>query len=101
MDRKIIERNDTYSLLTKEYSINTLRQTVNGVIMDICKRFGAKVRALRGARGLSQEELARKAGLHRTYVGGIERGERNISLINIEKLAMALGVSLESLLKGI
>lgn len=69
--------------------------------MDICKRFGARVRALRVARSLSQEELAQNAGLHRTYVGGIERGERNISLVNIEKLAAALGVSLDSLLKDI
>ena len=69
--------------------------------MDICKRFGARVRALRVVRSLSQEELAQNAGLHRTYVGGIERGERNISLVNIEKLAAALGVSLDSLLKDI
>ena len=69
--------------------------------MDICKRFGARVRALRVARGLSQEDLAQKAGLHRTYVGGIERGERNISLVNIEKLATALGVPLDSMMQGI
>ena len=69
--------------------------------MDICKRFGARVRALRVARGLSQEELAQNAGLHRTYVGGIERGERNISLVNIKKLAAALGVTLDSLMKDI
>ena len=69
--------------------------------MDICKRFGARVRALRVERGLSQEDLAQNAGLHRTYVGGIERGERNISLVNIEKLAIALDVSVESLMSGI
>ena len=69
--------------------------------MDICKRFGARVRALREAQCLSQEELAQKAGLHRTYVGGIERGERNISLVNIEKLAIALDVTVESLMSGI
>lgn len=69
--------------------------------MNICKRFGARVRALRVARGLSQEELAQKAELHRTYVGGIERGERNISLVNIEKLAAALDVTLDSLMRGI
>ena len=66
--------------------------------MDICKRFGTHVRTLRTARGLSQEELAQKAGLHRTYIGGIERGERNISLVNIEKLAAALDVSLDAIM---
>ena len=69
--------------------------------MDICKRFGARVRALRVARGLSQEELAQNAGLHRTYVGGIERGERNISLVNIEKLAVSFGVPLDYLMRDI
>lgn len=69
--------------------------------MDICKRFGARIRALRVVRGFSQEELAQRADLHRTYVGGIERGERNISLVNIEKLATALGVTLDSLMKDI
>ena len=69
--------------------------------MDIRKRFGEKIRTLRTARGLSQEALAEKAKLHRTYVGGIERGERNISLINIEKLAVALNVTVESIMSGI
>ena len=69
--------------------------------MDICKRFGKKVRNLRTSRGLSQEALAAKAKLHRTYVGGVERGERNISLVNIEKLAVALDVTVESIMNGI
>jgi len=55
------------------------------------------VRELRKARGFSQEELAHRAGLHYTYVGGIERGERNPALINIGNLASALGVSLAEL----
>lgn len=54
--------------------------------------FGGRVSALRLIRGLSQQQLANKTGLHRTYIGGIERGERNVSLLNIHKLAAALGV---------
>ena len=55
--------------------------------------FGARLRALRQERGLSQEALADLAEIHRTYVGSVERGERNIALDNIWALADALGVS--------
>ena len=65
--------------------------------MDICKKFGNRVRELRVAQGLSQEVLAQKAGLHRTYIGGIERGERNVSLSNINKIALALKLPLYEL----
>lgn len=54
------------------------------------KRFGQRVRQLRLAKGLTQEELAERAGLHPTYIGGIERGERNLGLDNLLKLARAL-----------
>ena len=60
--------------------------------------FGERVRALRQLRGFSQEALALAAGLDRTYIGGVERGERNISLINIQKIAFALEVSPADLL---
>lgn len=55
-------------------------------------RFGARIRELRRKQGWSQEELAARSGLHHTYIGGIERGERNPSLRNIVRLAKALDV---------
>jgi transcriptional regulator with XRE-family HTH domain len=63
-------------------------------------RFGKKVRQLRLGNGWSQEVLAGRAGLHPTYIGGIERGERNVGLDNIHKLARALGVKAATLLDG-
>jgi transcriptional regulator with XRE-family HTH domain len=57
---------------------------------EIQKRFGSRVRKLRRSHGLSQEALALACGLDRTYVGSVERGERNISLINIHLIASAL-----------
>lgn len=65
------------------------------------RHFGACVRGHRLKAGLSQEQLAEKAGLHRTYIGGVERGERNVGLINLIRLARALGVSPTELLRGI
>jgi len=62
--------------------------------------FGDHVRELRKANGLSQEELALRADLDRTYIGGVERGERNVSLINICRIAEALSVSPDFLLSN-
>lgn len=56
-------------------------------------QFGLNIKVFRKALGISQEELASLAGLHRTYIGMIERGEKNITLINIIKLSQALGVT--------
>ncbi len=61
--------------------------------------FGFRLRELRLSRGLSQEELADAAELDRTYVSSCERGKRNIGLVNIHRLAVALGVSPDKLLK--
>jgi transcriptional regulator with XRE-family HTH domain len=61
---------------------------------DLRAVFGRRVRELRLALRLSQEQLAERADLHRNYIGGIERGERNVGILNIGKLAEALGVSL-------
>ena len=60
---------------------------------QVKKAFGARLRVLRKERGLSQEDLALTCELDRTYVGGVERGERNVSLINIHRIAEALGLS--------
>lgn len=60
--------------------------------------FAQNLRRLRTRQGISQEELAYRSGLHRTYVGSVERGERNISIDNMERLATALSVDLASLL---
>lgn len=66
----------------------------------VLKKFGAKVSEIRKQKGFSsQMELANKSGLDRTYIGGIERGERNVGLINIEKIAMTLRVSISDLFK--
>lgn len=64
----------------------------------ILRIFGDKVKELRIIKGWSQEELAKRAGLHRTYIGSIERSERNVSLINVEKIAKALGVKIRNLI---
>lgn len=65
---------------------------------EILIKFGDRVREIRTQRGLSQEQLAHLADVHRTYIGMIERAEKNITLININKIAEALGVDLKELL---
>jgi len=65
---------------------------------QILVKFGQRVRQEREKQGLSQEELANKAKVHRTYIGMIERAEKNITLANIEKLANALNIPINKLL---
>jgi len=64
---------------------------------DVKLAFGQRVRQLRLEKGYSQEAFALKCSLHRTYIGAVERGERNVSLMNIYRIAIALGVSVGEL----
>ena len=64
---------------------------------DINKDVGFKIRQIREERGLTQEQLAALADLHRAYIGQIERGEKNIGLVNLEKIAKALTVDIRDL----
>jgi transcriptional regulator with XRE-family HTH domain len=68
---------------------------------ELLAKFGSSIREFRAKKGLSQEALADKCGLDRTYVGGIERGERNPSLKNISKIAAALEIVISKLFEGI
>ena len=67
---------------------------------DIVIRFGLRVRELRKAKGLSQDAFAAQCGMDRTYISGIERGKRNVSLRNIEVIAESFGISLSNLMKN-
>ena len=68
---------------------------------DITWRFGKRVQELRRSKGLSQEAFAAICGLDRTYISGIERGRRNLSLRNVEVIARALEASLSELMEGL
>jgi len=68
---------------------------------DVRLRFGRAIRRKREKLGVSQEAFADMCGLDRTYIGGIERGERNVSLVNIERIAKTLKLSLSELLRGV
>jgi DNA-binding XRE family transcriptional regulator len=85
----------THRLWTIHPSLSYLR--VLGVTW-IRQRLGERVRRLRRAKGLSQEAFAERCELHRTYVGAIERGERNVAIDNLVRIAAALGLRLSELL---
>jgi transcriptional regulator with XRE-family HTH domain len=68
-------------------------------VSDYAHAVGDALRRIRLKAGLSQEELARRAGVHRTYVGGVERGERNPTVVTLRKLADGLGVKPEEILR--
>ena len=91
--------NDTYRPLN-----DTHRQQSNARMAkraDILERFGARVRELRKEQGYSQEGFAAACGLDRTYIGGIERGERNLALRNLDVIAQTLGITLSELMEGL
>jgi transcriptional regulator with XRE-family HTH domain len=67
-------------------------------ISNINKRTGARIRKLRKKKGWSQEKLALEANLHRAYIGQIERGEKNIGLKNLEKIAKTLNIKLKDII---
>jgi transcriptional regulator with XRE-family HTH domain len=67
-------------------------------LSDVQKRFGERLRGIRSGKGISQEALAELAGLHRTYVSSVERGERNVTIVTVERLADALGVPMVELI---
>ncbi len=71
----------------------------NMIKKSISIKFGERVREVRTSKNLSQEELADLANVHRTYIGMVERAEKNITLVNIEKIATALNVNITELLK--
>ncbi|MAF10480.1 transcriptional regulator [Candidatus Poribacteria bacterium] len=68
---------------------------------DIRWKFGRRVRAIRRAQDMSQEAFAHLCELDRSYISGVERGKRNVSLVNIERLAKALGVPISELTDGL
>lgn len=69
--------------------------------MKVARKLGARIQKLRTDRGLSQEELAFEAGLHRTYISHVERGSRNITVMGLCKIAKGLGMEPFEILKGI
>jgi len=68
---------------------------------EVLKKFGVEVKKMRKEKGLTQQQLADRVGLHRTYIGMIERSEKNITLINIERITIALGVKIKDLFSEI
>lgn len=91
------------SFWTRRYFVHDQHRSVLHALSraEILKRFGESLREHRQRAGLSQEKLAAKAGIDRTYVGGAERGERNVALVNIVRLADALDIAPAELLRNV
>ncbi len=79
-------------------SKNTINNKLRKPSQKITRILSSNIRAFRNIRGLSQEALAEMCSLHRTYIGAVERGERNVTLSTLELIAEALGVSVPELL---
>lgn len=75
-----------------------MRAAHDSVVSNYARAVGEAIRRIRERKGLSQEELAHRAGVHRTYVGGVERGERNPTVESLKKIADGLGVAPEEVL---
>lgn len=69
--------------------------------MDVKEKIGLRIKELREAQGMSQKNLSYAADLDRSYIASVENGQRNISIVNIEKIAIALGVSLKELFNNV
>ena len=69
--------------------------------LDIRLRFGRAIRRIREEQGINQEEAAERCGLHRTYYSGIERGVRNVSLVNVERIAKGLKTALPKIFERV
>lgn len=82
------------------YTINSFTQKSDFMKKKVLLKFGEKIREERLRQNLSQEKLATKAGVHRTYIGMIERAEKNITLENIERIVKALGLNLNDIFKN-
>lgn len=76
-----------------------MKNTYSAADKKYLKAFGARVRALRKQAGFSQEDFALEIGLDRTYMGGVERGERNLALLNLRKIAKGLHLTVSDLFK--
>lgn len=101
MDLPPFLKNANYSMLSAPLYRRRFVHLKQINVQMIIKEFGKVVQKLRKERGITQEELSFRAGLHRTYIGMIDRGEKNITLANIEKVANALNVSLKELFDGL
>ena len=95
------EWNVTHSRYTDSLQGSTVAGMKRRGKSDIRERFGFAVKARREELSLTQEDLAERAGIHRTYLSDCERGTRNVSLVNVERLAVALELSLAKLFEQI
>jgi len=96
LGRNVTHRRYTHSL--QGLTVASMKRRGKG---DVRERFGFAVRARREELALTQEELAGRAGIHRTYLSDCERGTRNVSLVNVEKLATALKLTMAELLEKV